>query len=57
MFDIIVISLKALVGDKRAVTAVEYSVIAALIIGAVATAFGSLGGKITSELGIVTAAM
>ncbi len=45
--------LRAIVQDKRGVTAVEYTVIAALIIGAVAAAFTALGGDITGELGTV----
>ncbi len=34
--------------DKRGVTAVEYAVIAAVIVGTVATAFGTLGTKIST---------
>jgi Flp pilus assembly pilin Flp len=49
--------LDALRQDTRGVTAVEYSVIAALIIGAVALAFSSLGTSIGSELGVAVASM
>jgi Flp pilus assembly pilin Flp len=45
--------LDALKQDTRGVTAVEYAVIAALIIGTVAVAFTGLAGGITSSLGTV----
>jgi Flp pilus assembly pilin Flp len=53
MFEIMMIhlnTLKSLLHDERGVTAVEYTVIAALIIGAVAASFRTLGNDITAEL-------
>ncbi len=55
MLSICLHTLQALMRDRRGVTAVEYTVIAALIIGAVAAAFTPLGGDITTELGTVSA--
>ncbi len=43
MLEFIRVQLNALISDKRGVTAVEYGVIAALIIAAVAAAFSTLG--------------
>jgi Flp pilus assembly pilin Flp len=54
MLDLIKTSWNAFFQDRRGVTAVEYAVIAALIIGTVATAFTSLASKISSELGTVS---
>jgi Flp pilus assembly pilin Flp len=49
--------LAALTQDRRGVTAVEYAVIAALIIGTVAVAFTALAGGISGALGTVTGLM
>jgi pilus assembly protein Flp/PilA len=54
MFATINTRLKNLIGDKRGVTAVEYTVIAALIIVAIAAAFTTLGGDISTEIGTVS---
>jgi Flp pilus assembly pilin Flp len=54
MLDVIKITWNAVWRDQRGVTAVEYAVIAALIIGTVAGAFSTLASKISSELGTVS---
>jgi Flp pilus assembly pilin Flp len=54
MFDLISTRLKSLLADKRGVTAVEYTVIAALIIVAIAAAFTTLGTDLSSEITTVT---
>lgn len=41
----------ALLKDRRGVTAVEYAVIAGVLVGAVALAFTTLGSTISSTLG------
>jgi Flp pilus assembly pilin Flp len=40
----------ALVKDRRAVTAVEYAVVAAGLIAVAATAFSQLGGRLTNMI-------
>ncbi len=54
MFALISTRLKSLLADKRGVTAVEYTVIAALIIVAIAAAFTTLGTDLSSEITTVT---
>jgi pilus assembly protein Flp/PilA len=53
MLEMIRMRISALRDDKRGVTAVEYTVIAALIIVAIASAFTTLGNDISTELGTV----
>jgi Flp pilus assembly pilin Flp len=50
MLEMIRMHMRALKDDKRGVTAVEYTVIAALIIVAIASAFTTLGTDLSSEL-------
>ncbi len=47
------LKLNALKIDKRAVTAIEYALIAALIAVVIIGALTTLGGKITGTLGTV----
>lgn len=49
--------LKTLIADKRAVTALEYGMIAALIALVVIAGFTSLGGNISSMLSAVNASL
>jgi Flp pilus assembly pilin Flp len=42
--------LKSLATDRRGVTAVEYAVVAAGLIAVAATAFTSLGGRLTNMI-------
>jgi pilus assembly protein Flp/PilA len=46
MLDIVKTSLIALKSDKRGVTAVEYAIIAGVLVASIATAFTSLGSTI-----------
>ena len=48
MFDTLKIYWAVLRTDRRGVTAVEYAVIAAVVVGTVATAFTTLAGKIST---------
>lgn len=46
---------EALKSDRRGVTALEYGVIAAVIIGVVATAFTALGTNLSAKInGLIT---
>ncbi|HET7883426.1 MAG TPA: Flp family type IVb pilin [Acetobacteraceae bacterium] len=42
------LELVRLRGDQTGVTALEYGIIAAIIVGAVATALGAVGGNLTT---------
>jgi Flp pilus assembly pilin Flp len=57
MIELITLRLKALIGDKRGVTAVEYTIIAALIIGVLAAGFTTLGTSLNTKLTGVTTAV
>jgi Flp pilus assembly pilin Flp len=50
MYDLIKTSLSALRGDRRGVTAVEYAVIAGVMVVAVAAAFNAFGTTLKSYL-------
>ncbi len=50
MLSIVMICLRTFLADKRGVTAVEYVVIAAAIILAVAAGFSTLGTDMSTEL-------
>ena len=56
MFEIIdaVKTLQALRADNRAVTALEYALVAAVMAGVALTAFTALGTKLTTALSGVT---
>jgi len=47
--------LKTLWTDRRAVTALEYAVVAAGIVGVAATAFNSLGTRLTNMVNNIVA--
>jgi Flp pilus assembly pilin Flp len=50
MLQIIRTGLAVLVRDKRAVTALEYALVAAGIAAAVLAAFGTLGGSLSGDI-------
>jgi Flp pilus assembly pilin Flp len=54
MAELIMLRLKALIGDKRGVTAVEYTIIAALIIWVLVVGFTSLAGALSGKLATIT---
>ncbi len=49
--------LNALYSDRRAVTAVEYAVVAAAVVGVVVAAFTGLGNAVSAKILAVTAAI
>jgi pilus assembly protein Flp/PilA len=53
MFEMIVLNLKALAGDRRGVTAVEYAVIAGVVVLVIVTAFTTLGNNISTTIASV----
>jgi Flp pilus assembly pilin Flp len=54
MYDMIKGSLIAMKRDRRGVTSVEYAVIAAVLAGALFTAFTAFSGRISSALAAIT---
>ena len=53
MFETIKFALKAAVGDRKGVTALEYGVIAAAIVVACTVAFPLLATKLTATMGTI----
>jgi pilus assembly protein Flp/PilA len=53
----LVSKLSGLIGDKRAVTALEYAMIASLIAVACVTILGSLGGHISSVFSSINSSL
>lgn len=49
--------LRALYGDRRGVTALEYAIIAGVLGTVLVTAFGALGGDLKTVLGAVGASL
>ncbi|MBC7638112.1 MAG: Flp family type IVb pilin [Acetobacteraceae bacterium] len=47
-------TIKALVSDRRGITAMEYAVVAGAILAVALTAFNALGTKLTSIMGTIT---
>ena len=47
-------TIKALVSDRRGITAMEYAVVAGAILAVALTAFNALGTKLTTIVGSVT---
>jgi Flp pilus assembly pilin Flp len=54
MYEMIKAMLIALKSDRRGVTAVEYAIIAAVMAGAVAAAFGGLSTHLSSAINGIT---
>lgn len=52
----IVSKLQSLKSDRRGVTALEYAVVGAVVVGAVATAFGTFGTALSTKLTSLLAA-
>jgi len=46
--------IKAMVSDRRGITAMEYAVVAGAILAVALTAFNALGTKLTSTVGAVS---
>ncbi len=57
MLEIILPKIKALIDDTRGVTAVEYAVIAGVVVLVIVTAFTSLGTSISNGITAVAAAV
>jgi Flp pilus assembly pilin Flp len=53
MLQIIRIGLEVFGGDRRAVTALEYALVAAGIAAAVLLAFGLLGTDLSGQIGVI----
>ena len=53
MFEYLKICWMVLRADRRGVTAVEYAVIAAVLIGVIVTAFTDLGTRLTATMALV----
>ena len=47
-------TIKALVSDRRGITAMEYAVVAGAILAVALTAFNALGTKLATIMGTVT---
>ena len=53
MFDVFK-TIKALVSDRRGITAMEYAVVAGAILAVALTAFNALGTKLTTIVGAIS---
>ena len=47
-------TIKALVSDRRGITAMEYAVVAGAILAVALTAFNALGTKLTTIVGAIS---
>ncbi len=53
MFDALK-TIKALIADRRGITAMEYAVVAGAILAVALTSFNALGTKLTTIMGTIT---
>jgi Flp pilus assembly pilin Flp len=54
MYEMIKVMLIALKSDRRGVTAVEYAVVAAVMAGALLTAFNTFSGHLSAAINTIT---